>query len=265
MANQYERAFRAWPILTNCANSKNTITYGELADELGIHYRVVRFVLGKIQDYCLEQRLPPLTILVVNQTTLQPSDGFIAWDAGDIPEGQNLVFNFPWNTIANPYQFAEDGSHYDDLVSRLKKSPDSSKEIYTKVKVRGLVQQIFRSSLRQIYRDKCAFTKASFTMCLDAAHIIPWSQSIPEQRLDVRNGILMSSFHHRLFDQKLLTIDNEYRIRFYDPKMKDGPYTKYDKLLTVNLHGKKMHLPFQKKHRPNTDLINERNKTLDWI
>ena len=237
MANQHERAFRAWSILTGCARRNESITYGDIAAKLGIHHRVVRFVLGKIQDYCLEQRLPPLTILVINQKTRRPSDGFIAWDAHDIPDGRKLVFGFQWKTIPNPFQFASDGSSYDQLVSKLKNTPNQSQDVYAKVKVRGIAQQIFRSALREVYGDACAFCGASFPMCLDAAHIIPWSQSTSMQRLNVRNGILMSSLHHRLFDQQLLTVDESYLIRFYDPKMNDGSYSKYDKILTADLHG----------------------------
>ncbi len=216
------------------------------------------------QDYCLDQRLPPLTILVINQTTRQPSEGFIAWDANDIPHGRDLVFSFPWKTLDNPFQFAADGSSYKKLVNKLKKSPDESQDVYAKVKVRGLAQQIFRSSIRDIYNDMCAFTGLSFPVCLDAAHIVSWSQSTPSQRMDVRNGILMSSVHHRLFDQKLLTIDENYRIRYYDPKMKNGPYSQYDKILTVDMHGKTMNLPRLTKHRPSLVWILERNKDIDW-
>ena len=65
--NQAERAFRAWPILTKRASEGKTITYGELGTLLGVHHRAVRYVLALIQDYRLEEKLPPLTILIVNQ------------------------------------------------------------------------------------------------------------------------------------------------------------------------------------------------------
>ena len=264
MANQYERAYRAWPMLTKCADNGKTLTYGQLAKRLGIHHRTVRFLLGKIQDYCLEEKLPPLTILVVNQSTQRPSEGFIAWDADNLPEGRENVFKYSWDALPNPFQFAADGSRYEQLVSELRDSPENSKDVYTKVKVRGIAQQIFRSSLLNIYRGRCAFTIASFPRCLDAAHIISWSKSTPEQRMDVRNGILMTSFHHRLFDQGILTIDEKFRIRYYDPEMKYGQYSKYDKLLTVDLHGKKMWLPRNQKHSPKVEWVLERNRTLDW-
>jgi len=57
--NQYERAFRAWPILARVAKEKRKTTYGRLAAALGVHHRVVRYVLSEIQDYCRSEKLPP--------------------------------------------------------------------------------------------------------------------------------------------------------------------------------------------------------------
>lgn len=65
--NQVERAARAWPVLLTVAKSRKTITYGELAEALGIHPRPIRYVLGVIQDYCMAERLPSLTVLAVNK------------------------------------------------------------------------------------------------------------------------------------------------------------------------------------------------------
>ena len=53
--NQLERAFRAWPVLIDIAKRRTTITYGELGAKLDIHHRAVRYVLGILQDYCLEE------------------------------------------------------------------------------------------------------------------------------------------------------------------------------------------------------------------
>jgi hypothetical protein len=54
--NQYERAFRAWPLLTATAAKRSTITYADLSAQLHIHPRPIRFVLGPIQDWCLEEK-----------------------------------------------------------------------------------------------------------------------------------------------------------------------------------------------------------------
>lgn len=67
--NQEQRAFSAWTILTRSANNSKPITYGELARQLNLHHRAIRFILGVIQDYCMKNELPPLTIIVLNKNT----------------------------------------------------------------------------------------------------------------------------------------------------------------------------------------------------
>jgi hypothetical protein len=48
--NQYERAFRAWPLLAATAAKRSTIIYADLSDSLHIHPRPIRYVLSVIQE-----------------------------------------------------------------------------------------------------------------------------------------------------------------------------------------------------------------------
>jgi len=265
MVNQHARAYRAWEILTSQAAKKNTITYETLASRLGIHHRAVRFVLDLIQSYCLEQKLSPLTILVISKSTGLPGKGFIAWDANSIPEGQEQVFGSDWDRIQNPFEFSADNTGYDSLVQSLVSRPENSEDIYTKVKVRGMAQRVFRDALVKAYGGKCAFTGISFCSALDSAHIIPWSKCEPRYKMDPRNGILLSSFHHKLFDQGLITITEEYKIVYYDPDMNKHICSDFDKLLTVDLHMKSMKLPSNRDLLPHLDLIKQHNEELEWI
>jgi putative restriction endonuclease len=41
---QYERAARAWPLLTEKAADESNITYADLSQHLGIHARPIRYV-----------------------------------------------------------------------------------------------------------------------------------------------------------------------------------------------------------------------------
>ena len=265
MVNQYERAYRAWQVLTEAAAGHKPVTYGQLARTLSMHHRPLRYVLSLIQDHCLDEKLPPLTILVVNQSTKRPGEGFIAWDANDVEEGQRKVFNCPWHLMHNPFEFASDGQSFDDLVTTLTLSPEKSTDVYTKVRVRGVAQKLFRDALLLTYNYECAFTSFSFQDCLDAAHIVSWADSTPAQRMDVRNGILLSAIHHRLFDQGRITIDEDYRIRFYDPKMQDAPpYSECDRLLTASLNGKAMRLPASRERWPKLEWVQQRNAGLEW-
>lgn len=70
--------------------------------------------------------------------------------------------------------------------------------------------------VRRIYHSRCSLCNIGFrlrgdSVGLEAAHIIP-----VEKRGtlgDIRNGILLCSNHHTLFDQNAWTIDEELRIR----------------------------------------------------
>ena len=69
-----------WPMLTERASHKKTITYGEIAPHVGTVPLGVGKALGPIQDYCLEMNIPPLTSIVIRQDVKIPGDGFIAWN-----------------------------------------------------------------------------------------------------------------------------------------------------------------------------------------
>jgi hypothetical protein len=55
MANQYQRAFLAWPVLTDTAAKHAKITYVQMGDRLGIHHRPVRYVLSVIRITALKR------------------------------------------------------------------------------------------------------------------------------------------------------------------------------------------------------------------
>lgn len=76
------RARRALPILVRQAKAGTTIEYGRIARELGIpHHRPMNYVLGAagraLEDLAREWNtsFPPLTAVVVNKDTHQPSIG----------------------------------------------------------------------------------------------------------------------------------------------------------------------------------------------
>lgn len=262
--NQAERAFRAWDILTKIAEAKELpITYGELGGLLGIHARVVRYVLGLIQDYCLEERLPPLTILVVNKKGVHGS-GFIAHDLHRLDEGTEEVRDKQWRLLENPFAFAATGSSYEALLAALGKSPENAEDVYRLVKSRGIKQIIFRDLLMRAYAGRCAFTGMEISEGLEAAHIIPWSTATHAQRLDVRNGLLLNSFHHKLFDTGYFTLTADYRIVYSDPNDEDGVHAAAEKPWTVNLHGRKISLPSKVNQRPLAEYIQQHHLIGEW-
>ena len=98
---QFDRAALVWPILVLHAKNKTLLTYGELANMINIHHRVVRHPLNLIQKYCLRYELPPLSILVVNMNGIR-GQGFI--QHGDCSELERNVHFFNWDKITNPFE-----------------------------------------------------------------------------------------------------------------------------------------------------------------
>jgi putative restriction endonuclease len=165
---QYERAARAWPLLTEKAAGESKITYADLSQHLGIHARPIRYVLGVIQDYCLREKLPPLTILVVSRRGF-PSEGFIAWDIDDLDEGYRRVYGYPWHELPNPFGFAESGTTLEQLAQRLLTKPEESAEVYGRIQNRGMAQVLFRQALLAAYGWRCAFCGLSLAGCQNTA------------------------------------------------------------------------------------------------
>jgi putative restriction endonuclease len=260
--NQAERARLAWNVLSGVAASRTTTTYGRLGANISIHHRAVRYVLELIQDYCLSARLPPLTILVVNSSG-RPGNGFIAHDLDDFEHGLEIVWAHDWSTENNPFDFAAAGTSYNQLVEQLVDAPEESKDVYVRVKSRGIRQFLFRDAVRRAYNWKCAFTGINYKEALEACHIVPWSQASLAERLDVRNGLLLNSFHHRLFDSKYITITEDYKIKYCNPKGTERNHSPIERSLTIELHGKSIVIPKLSIHRPYADYINRHNSLLD--
>jgi len=260
MVNQVERAYHAWPILADLAQARRTITYGELASQIELsHHRPIKFVLEIIQEYCLEVNLPPLTILVVDQSGVR-GDGFIAWGRENLGEGEQQVYNYPWDTIRNPFEFASDGiDDYNNLSKQLVTNPDTAIEIYSRVKVRGAAQQVFRKALLIAYDRKCAFSGIPIIETLEAVHIIPWSKCEPKYRIHIGNGILLSSLHHKLFDNGMITLGENYIISVSEKLLSQKHSSNLMKVLISEINGKMIRLPKSRNHWPLVQLIQLRN------
>lgn len=252
--NHEQRAARAWPVLTRCAKVGESITYARLARAIGIHHRPLRYVLGRVQDYCLRTDKPPLTVLVVRGGDKKPGSGFLGWDQ-ELDKPRAEVVAFPWESFPNPFEFAEGGATYQELVKRLVRIPESAGEVYKLVKDRGVRQMIFRDALLEAYDSACAFCGLSFREALDAAHIYDWALCEEKDRVNPRNGVLLCSNHHRMFDSGNLSVTTDLRIEYVDPERSDGPYSAMDDEMSVAIHGKRMRLPRRQNLWPDPTLI----------
>jgi putative restriction endonuclease len=259
--NQEERACKAWNILTDSAKNRSLISYKELGVKTGIHHRAVKYVLALIQNYCMDNEYPPLTILVINQNTGKPGGGFIAWDIENSDDGVNKVYDFSWKRLKNPFGFAETGLTSENLVHELIKNPDSSSEIYALIKVRGTTQRLFRNALLQVYNNSCCICGLSIDNALEACHIIPYSKSDSKQRLEISNGMLLCSNHHKMFDCGQITINQDCTINYFNKNKNEGDYSTYDRLMTIDLNGKLISLPNDNKHKPKKEYLLKHQKT----
>jgi putative restriction endonuclease len=251
-ANHETRAFHVWNILKEKAASRSAITYGELAKAIAMHHRPLRFVLELVQAYCLQESLPPLTILVVNKNSGLPGHGFIAWDRQDLESGRVVTYECNWSAYQNPFSYAESGETAKSIAEELLSNPDGSEDVYARVRVRGAGQIILRESLLVAYSHRCAFCGFSVDCALESAHIKPWSECAPSEKLNIRNGLLLCPTHHRLFDQHVLGIDGNYNL--VQLKGISLP-SKYDGLMVSELLGKPIHLPDRFEHRPLTKYL----------
>lgn len=103
----HERAAQIWAVLALAARNRQVLTYDIVGKLVGVPRQGLGRLLEPIQSYCLLEKLPPLTILVVSGETGLPSTGFIATQ--DIPKNQLNVFTYDWlgRGAPSPEEFAD--------------------------------------------------------------------------------------------------------------------------------------------------------------
>ena len=77
---QSVRAATVWPVLVGAAVRRETITYRRLAQLVDIHPRILAnnpSPLTVIGAFCEAREWPPLTVIVVSQTTGEPRGAYI--------------------------------------------------------------------------------------------------------------------------------------------------------------------------------------------
>ena len=72
-------------------------------------------------------------------------------------------------------------------------------------------QDFFRSTVLSAYNQRCCITGLSIPGLLVASHIIPWRIDV-HNRLNPKNGILLSVLHDHAFDKGMITISNDYEL-----------------------------------------------------
>ena len=118
------------------------------------------------------------------------------------------------------------------------------------VEIRSRIgQSAFRAMVTDAYHYRCAITKEKTLPVLEAAHIKPYSKSGPNL---TRNGLLLRSDMHILFDKGYLTVTDDKRVevsgRIREEYENGKEYYTY--------HGKKLqNLPEQVLDQPASDYL----------
>ena len=108
---------------------------------------------------------------------------------------------------------------------------------------RRIGQGIFRSLVTDLYGRSCAISQERALPALEAAHIRPFSD---ERGHSIRNGILLRSDVHRLFDAGYLTITPELRVEASSRMREDFN----DGEFYLRLHGGLVRVPEEEELRP---------------
>lgn len=80
-----------------------------------------------------------------------------------------------------------------------------------------LGQSSFRMNVIDAYNRRCAITGENTLVVLEAAHIVPYGK---DGTHDVKNGLLLRSDFHKLFDAGLVSVTPEYKIKI-SPRIRE--------------------------------------------
>lgn len=126
----------------------------------------------------------------------------------------------------------------------------------SKVEIR-LKQSFFRQAVLSSYQGRCCMTGLADQRLLIASHIVPWSKD-KTNRLNPSNGICLSALHDKAFDQGLITVLPNWRVKV--SKHLDASDNEFCKMALISLEGKRIELP--QKFLPSAEFLSYHNKSI---
>lgn len=114
-------------------------------------------------------------------------------------------------------------------------------------------QGTFRALITDAYGRQCAVTREKALPALEAAHIRPFSET---ESHHVRNGLLLRSDIHRLFDAGYVTVTPEYRVEASSRMREDFN----DGENYIRLHGSEILLPRSVEFQPDPEALRWHNE-----
>lgn len=73
-------------------------------------------------------------------------------------------------------------------------------------------QSLFRRIVLSNFNNQCCITGINISELLVASHILPWSQD-KNNRLNPKNGLALNTLHDKAFDNGLITITEDFKIK----------------------------------------------------
>src|SRR6266568_3340187 len=96
------RALQAWQYLIAKASNRQLVKYDELRQMMEYaDNRPLSSILACIAFYCIQHQLPPLTLIVVNQSGI-PGEGFPGDPSANWHQLRETVFNHQWYRMVPP-------------------------------------------------------------------------------------------------------------------------------------------------------------------
>ena len=122
------------------------------------------------------------------------------WDSFIVEAGQALE------------EFGIDVESEETSVDKEGKSPSGLGEDRTALTTVRRGQDFFRATVLSSYNSRCCITGLSIPKLLIASHIVPWRDDATN-RVNPRNGLLLSALHDRAFDRGIITINDDFTVR----------------------------------------------------
>lgn len=109
-------------------------------------------------------------------------------------------------------------------------------------------QQRFRKQVMAFWGDACALSGVDEPKLLIASHIVPWSKSDADVKLDPFNGLLLAPHYDRLFDQGLISFRANGSILMSPAAKKLPPEFGLSRTMKLRKIDPR-HLPYLSEHR----------------
>lgn len=126
-------------------------------------------------------------------------------------ENENIVFYFRIFIDYKPdivgYQMPLE-KEQEEIIEKDKKISDKKKEIIIKARIG---QGDYRNKLLEEC-PYCPFTMVNDERLLIASHIKPWAKSNTDEKIDPKNGFMLTPTYDKLFDRGFITFNDDKRL-----------------------------------------------------